>query len=280
MIVVYVWPEPSCVKERERNQSVWLYLDNVLGKVPHRSLPLLLLDANGHTGFFQAQSSLWRKISSEAVGVSFPQRENYNGTQLRLLLEKHFMRAMNTDERFSCGPTYYGPPPLCVRTRVDCVCIAQAVQWQVRSVRVFHSMASQLQLMAAAGRRDHVPVGLEMDVALPFDCAPPISKNRWDKEQLAMLALQGRGRGRFLEEMQLELEGMVKGGVDSQPPLSAEENWQSLVKSYMLGGTAFSSCISQTYGTPFRYCLPLFKECLQLGRPWSVLQWTHYLYIG
>ena len=46
VIVAYVWPEPSCVKERERNHRIWLYLDSVLGKVPHRSLPLLLLDAS------------------------------------------------------------------------------------------------------------------------------------------------------------------------------------------------------------------------------------------
>ena len=100
-------------------------------------------------------------------------------------------------------------------------------------------MVSQVQLMAAPSRRDHVPVGLEMDVALPFGCAPPISQNRWDKELLAMLALQGRGRSQFLEAKQKELEGMVKGGVNSQPHLSAEEYWKDLSNAICRAGQSF-----------------------------------------
>ena len=112
-------------------------------------------------------------------------------------------------------------------------------------------MAPQVQLMAAPGRRDHVLVGLEMDVALPSGCAPLISQIRLDKEQLAMLALQGRGRGQFLEAMQRELEGMVKGEADSPPPRSAEEYWQDLFNAICRAGSTFLLCISQTYETPF-----------------------------
>ena len=113
VVMTHVWPQPSCVTDRR----LWLYLDNIISNAPGRSIPLLLLDANGHTGLQMVQPKVWRPVSTDAIGPRFPQRENFNGGQLRLLSEKQIMTAINTDERFCCGPTYFGPPPLCTRTQ-------------------------------------------------------------------------------------------------------------------------------------------------------------------
>ena len=116
-------------RDRSRTQPQTLV---VLGQYHYalgRSIPLVLLDANGHTGLRMAQPKEW-------LGPRFPQRENFDGGQLRLSLEKRSMTAINIDERFCCGPSHSGPP-LCARARVDYICAPQAIQLQVRDVRVF-----------------------------------------------------------------------------------------------------------------------------------------------
>ena len=140
---------------------LWLYLDCIIGNVPGRSIPLLLLDANGHTGLKMVQPKVWRHVSSDAIGHRFPQRENFNGGQFRFLLGKHFMTAINTDERFCCGPTYFGPPPLCARTRVDSICVPHATQLQVRDVTVFRSWGSRLHSRSLCF---HLPVGAAITI--------------------------------------------------------------------------------------------------------------------
>ena len=62
VVVAYMWPELCCVTDRERNGKPWLYLDNIIGNAPGRSIPLLLLDADGHTGFKMVQPRVWRFV--------------------------------------------------------------------------------------------------------------------------------------------------------------------------------------------------------------------------
>ena len=54
VVVAYMLPE-SCVSDRERNRRLRLYLDYITSNAPGRSIPLLLLDANGHTGLRMVQ---------------------------------------------------------------------------------------------------------------------------------------------------------------------------------------------------------------------------------
>ena len=88
VVVAYMWPEPSCVSDRERNRGLWLYLDCIISNAPGRSIPLLVLDVNGHTGFQMAQPKVWRPVESDAIGPRFPQGDNFNSGQLRLVLDK------------------------------------------------------------------------------------------------------------------------------------------------------------------------------------------------
>ena len=55
VVVAYMWPEPSCVSDRERNRRLWLYLDCINSNMPGRPIPLLSLGANGHTGLQMVQ---------------------------------------------------------------------------------------------------------------------------------------------------------------------------------------------------------------------------------
>ena len=111
-----------CVRSRKESHTLvatWIY---IISNAPGRSIPLLMLDVNGHKGVQMVQPKVWRSVARDAIGPRFPRRENFNSGQLCILLQEDFMTAVNTDERFCCGRTYFGPPPLCARTRVDYVC--------------------------------------------------------------------------------------------------------------------------------------------------------------
>ena len=84
VVVAHMWPEPCCVSDRERNRRLWLHLDHIIGNTPGRSIPLFLLDANGHTGLQMVQPKVWH-----AIGPHTPQRDNFNCGQLRLVLGMH-----------------------------------------------------------------------------------------------------------------------------------------------------------------------------------------------
>ena len=58
-LVAYILPEPCCVTDRELNRRLWLCLDHIISNAPGRSIPLLLLDANGHTGLQMVQPKVW-----------------------------------------------------------------------------------------------------------------------------------------------------------------------------------------------------------------------------
>ena len=131
------------------------------------------------------------------------------------------MTAINTDERFCCGPTHFGPPPLCARTRIDYICAPQAVQLQVRDVRVFRSWGSRLQLMAAPSHRDHLPVGME----LTGHCACLSSNSGYN---CASLGQRKTGRSRSRGRLKRAGGSCVLGSNLSQPHLTAEEYWNQL----------------------------------------------------
>ena len=195
-----MWPEPCCVTDRERKRR------HVISKAPGR-----LADGSAEG---------MRPVSSDAIGPRCPQRENFDGGQLRFLLEKHFMLAINSDERFSCGPTYFGPPPLCSRTRVVYISAPQAIQLEVRDARVFRLWGSKLQLVAAPGHRDHLPPGMELDIALLFRQVPVAPVPRWDKEKLAGLVLRSQAVLVFLRVFKESWKVLCRVQICLNNPLS------------------------------------------------------------
>ena len=82
------------------------------------------------------------------------------------------------------------------------------VRLKQRETRVFRSSRFKLQLMAAPGNRDHLPLGMELDIALPFHqiCAGAFverGETGWSRSS-------GQGRARFLEDVQRELEVLCR----------------------------------------------------------------------
>ena len=65
--------------------------------------------------------------------------------------------------------------------------------------------------MAAPDHRDHLPLGMELDLPLPFHQIPVAPVPRWDKEKYAGLVLRGQGRVRSLEDVQNGLESHFVG---------------------------------------------------------------------
>ena len=89
-IVVYQYPEPHpprAERQRQRANRLWQHISGFIDKLPHRCVPVLILDANGHTGLMRVQGAT-AAIDSSAVGNSGGELENFNGHALRALLEQ------------------------------------------------------------------------------------------------------------------------------------------------------------------------------------------------
>ena len=200
-IVVYQYPEPHpprAERQRQRANRLWQYISGFIDKLPHRCVPVLILDANGHTGLMRVQGAT-AAIDSSAVGNSGGELENFNGHALRALLEQQHMCAVNTFGRpgFDCGSTFYGTNQR--GTRVDYICLPQSLLCDVSRVRVHTDKAKKLQWHVCPGLRDHVPMSMEFKHALSYDSHTKLAFNRFDRDRLANAALTGAGRHEFLK---------------------------------------------------------------------------------
>ena len=176
-IVVYQYPEPhppNTEAQRKQARRLWLYLAAFLDRLPHRCLPILLLDANGHRGFHRHEGYL-AHINSAAVGQAEAALENFNGGEFRQLLELHHLGAVNTFHE--CGPTYFGTTGH--GTRVDYVCLPQSRLHEVTRCYVQKARAYRLQWHACMGLRDHVPLTVVLSIGCSINLNSMIFAASW-----------------------------------------------------------------------------------------------------
>ena len=94
--------------------------------------------------------------------------------------------------------------------------------------------------MAAPGHRDHLPLEMELDIALPTHQMPVAPGPQWDREKLAGLVLRGRGRARFLEGCSKRVGGSCVGfKFVATTQLTAEEHWSQLSGAVCRAGQSF-----------------------------------------
>ena len=117
----------------------------------------------------------------------------YNGGKLRELLDEHHMAAINTF--FPAGATYYGQ--FGNNSRIDYVCLPRTMLARVESCKVLFSVGKRLQLIPAAGKRDHMPLQCGFRHRLGFESAQPAFM--WDRHALAQGVLHGHRRDELLQ---------------------------------------------------------------------------------
>jgi len=132
-------------------------------------------------------------LVSSCFGAEQPAPENYNGGKLRELLDEHHMAAIDT---FSpAGDTYYGQ--FGNNSRIDYVCLPRTMLARVESCKVLFSAGKRLQLIPAAGKRDHMPLQCGFRHKLGFESAQPAFM--WDRHALAQGVLHGHRRDELLQ---------------------------------------------------------------------------------
>ena len=203
-IVVYQYPEPhppNTDAQRRQAKRLWMYVAAFLDRLPHRCLPVLLLDANGHTGLHRHEGG-FAHINSEAVGQADAALENFNGSEFRQLLELHHLAAINSFH--PCGPTYYGTTGR--GTRVDYICLPQTRLHNVSRCYIQKARAYRLQWHACAGLRDHVPLTVVFEHGLHYQSRKHDFHRQLDRDSLAQDALQGVRRPQFLADVEIACE--------------------------------------------------------------------------
>eukprot|EP00959_Pyramimonas_sp_CCMP1952_P290239 6070787-Pyramimonas_sp.AAC.1 len=84
-------------------------MSELLGELPARTVPVILMDANARVG----------SVNSSSIGLCNADTENTNGLMFREMLEEHHLDAINTF--FDCSPTYYHGDGIST-ARVDYIC--------------------------------------------------------------------------------------------------------------------------------------------------------------
>ena len=147
-------------------RRLWRYLTTFLDRLPERCMPIIFMDGNAHIGYERGAEGVRIPVSDRLYGGDYPEMVNSNGTMFLEFLQHHRMCAANTF--YPVGPTFFGPPPYCSKTRVDYIAIPQSRVRAIKSCAIPWPQAERLQTIMAPGIRDHVPVQMVIDIGLPY----------------------------------------------------------------------------------------------------------------
>ena len=224
LVVGYVPVEPSNQAQRRGVHALFSWLDRLLSDAPVRTVPVLLLDANGRTGLHRAGPGPWQVLpgNDAAVGAWGAEVENYNGSKLHEFMLQHHLAATNTHDRHGCGKTFHGAHHA---SRIDYVLVPAGLLPHVCKVRVWYRSAFRLQLVDSPALRDHCPVVADFRYEIHFD--HKVSEQRWDFSKLAA-AIQGSDcKTQFLQEAERGLQ-QVQLQQNGTAPHTVAAAWRQL----------------------------------------------------
>ena len=207
VINAYVPVNPHRVQDQRYCDSIWAWVHLLLSQAPSRCMPILCCDANGRVG---------KGPDAACIGPEQRTAENYNGKKLRELLSDHYMAATNTF--YPAGDTYFGQ--FGNSSRIDYVCIPQSMLDRVDRCSVLYAAGKRLQIIPAAGKRDHMPVHCSFRHKLVYELAA--STFQWDREALARGVLHGHRRDRLLRQCEHALE---RANVDEHTDSTPDTIW-------------------------------------------------------
>ena len=202
-LIGYGFQAPNNDAERRRNRIFFRWFSDVLDELPHRCIPIWMLDANAHVGLRKLQEAraVWTKIDSPALGDHQLMHTNSNGELLHQVAERHHMKLANTF--FPAGHSFYHNSGNSVST-VDFVVVPQAIE--VASTVVWRRTGDSLQLINCKSRRDHRPVVVELLLGLPYSKPEPTL--HWDHDAV--------NRCLFVGERREELVGQVERALGNE----------------------------------------------------------------
>lgn len=201
IIAVYLPPNPQDPQSRRQVNDLISWIDQFIAHLPEGCLPMLMGDLNAHLGL-QKEGHEWQNSSSVAVGMEQAVKENYNGTQVRKSLGKHYMTAVNTHS--CCHATFYPSLSFAEPSRVDYICLPTSLLRNVMACEVWRSSGDTLQPFAKARRREHRPLVIRFTHARPKQ--PLVIQVRWDYVKLYGAAREGRGKREFLQAVESKVE--------------------------------------------------------------------------
>ena len=204
VISAYIPVEPRTAAEQRKVVRIWKYVHWLIEQLPSRCVPILLCDANGRVG----------STASPGIGAANQQRENFNGSELRRLLETQHLAAVNTF--YAVGHTWRGP--LGVTSRIDYVVLPNSLR--ISQCRVLHKSAAALQLIPAPGWRDHKPVQVQFHHVLAYG-ESHASSLVWDRDSMVKCLFYGEGRAQFLQAVEASCSDERWADVDGP-----EQTWQ------------------------------------------------------
>ena len=212
VIVGYVPVEPTNASQRQAVHAFYTWVDSLLSRSPARTLPILLLDANGRMGLQRLGDGPGQIAPDHdaTVGPWGAEAQNHNGTQLRNLLYTHHLAAANTHFSRGCGATYHGP--LGHPSRIDYVVVPQGLLQHITDVRVWYRSGYRLQLIDSPDLRDHCPIVVDFNYELSFP--QPQHSAKWDFTKLGRAVDGHSSKEDFLREVQTSLAALPQPSDD------------------------------------------------------------------
>jgi exonuclease III len=166
-IVAYMPPHNHGGAQKVMYQKVLQWIQGLIAKLPKRTTPIIITDANAALGF--EDSEMGSGLSGEltaVIGTSEPAAENLNGRMFREFLEMTAMTPINT--HFEAGPTYHSAHNLHT-SRIDYVCIpVEQLAQCVMSCKVLRKEGAAMQLINTVGPADHLPLSVQIRCRMSF----------------------------------------------------------------------------------------------------------------
>ena len=148
-----------------------------------------MLDLNDRLGRPRAEEP-HDLIGTVGAGV-----EGDSATRFRALLRRHSIAVPQTFHLHLATPTFYGSSG---RSRIDFVATLPSVQ--LSRIFVNSTAGRRLQLILAAGPRDHVPLTVDLVTKGMRHCPDP-TRGRWDHEKIEEMLSDPVARLTFFKEL-------------------------------------------------------------------------------
>ena len=218
-IVLYLPPKPSGRGEatpwRKTLDAVYKWTDGLLMSLPTRCMPVSMLDLNDRLGRPRAEEP-HDLIGTVGAGV-----EGDSATRFRALLRRHSIAVPQTFHLAT--PTFYGSSG---RSRIDFVATLPSVQFS----RIFVNFTAgrRLQLIPAAGPRDHMPLTMDLVTNGMRHCPDP-TRGRWDHEKIEEMLSDPVARLTFFKELETKIRNSSIVGL-AATEATPDDAWENLVQ--------------------------------------------------
>ena len=188
--------------------AVYKWTDGLLMSLPTCCMPVLMLDLNDRLGRPRAEEP------QDLIGTVGAGVEGDSASRFGALLRRHSITVPQTFHLAT--PTLYGSSG---RSRIDFVATHPSVQFS----RIFVNFTAvrRLQLILAAGPRDHMPLTMDLVTNGMRHCPDP-TRGRWDHEKIEEMLSDPVAKLTFLKELETKIR--------NSSIVAPDDAWENLVQ--------------------------------------------------